>query len=83
MTAFGVVKIIFSNEMYVPSPRNEKSDAEKNQTRNLMTSEDPLEMIKQYEMIKIDLIDESEKDNLPNKTFTWNIASYNGREMDV
>ena len=46
MTAFGVVKIIFSNEMYVPSPHNEKSDAEKNQTRNLMTSEDPLEMIK-------------------------------------
>ena len=42
ITSSGVVKLTFSNEMYVPSSVSETSDTETKNTRKLKADADPL-----------------------------------------
>ena len=59
VTARGLVRLYFTNDMHLPL-RNETTADLGDKTRRVKQLEDPLEIIRFYEMIRIDLIDPSE-----------------------
>ena len=52
-------------------------------SRRLKALQDPLELIQYYEMIVVELIDESEQENKFKKTYAWRIETYTEREMKI
>ena len=67
--------------MYVPY-LNKTGDSSVKK-RGLEKIENPLELIKQYEMMAVELIDESDYDEKLNKNFNWKITNYTQFVMDI
>ena len=82
VTKSGKVIINFSNDMFLPiSGRIHLPD--EFETRRRLQSYNLIEVLKDRELILVDLIDTSEMDEPRNKAFEWKVASYTDREMII
>ena len=70
MTASGGIYLDFTNRMSIPKNVTEES----NQGRQLQESLKIFDTLQLQEMIKVNLIDESDSDVEKNKKFNWNVT---------